>query len=57
MILLIDWFEEHLKRSSEPGKLAESDNPYPDKPGEVCEIKVMMTIVGGNSAYEARDWR
>ncbi len=50
-------FEEHLKGSIEPGKLADftvlSDNPYSVKPGDVGEIKVAMTIVGGNIVYAA----
>jgi hypothetical protein len=48
-------FEEHLKGSIEPGKLADftvlSDNPYSVKVGEVGEIKVEMTIVGGKIVF------
>jgi predicted amidohydrolase YtcJ len=50
-------FEEHLKGSIEPGKLADftvlSDSPYSVKPGEVGEIKVEMTLVGGQIVYQA----
>ncbi|CAB1060067.1 hypothetical protein D1BOALGB6SA_4832 [Olavius sp. associated proteobacterium Delta 1] len=49
-------FEEDLKGTIEPGKLADfavlSDNPYSVKPREVGEIKVEMTIVGGNIVYQ-----
>ncbi len=49
-------FEEQLKGKIEPGKLADftvlSDNPYSVKPEEVGEIKVEMTIVGGQIVYQ-----
>ncbi len=48
-------FEEHLKGSIEPGKLADltvlSANPYAVKPEEVGKIKVEMTIVGGKIVF------
>jgi predicted amidohydrolase YtcJ len=50
-------FEEHLKGSIEPGKLADftilSDNPYSVEPRDVGEIKAEMTIVGGQIVYQA----
>jgi len=50
-------FEEHLKGSIEPGKLADftvlGDNPYSVKPEEVGDIKVAMTIVGGEVVFSA----
>jgi predicted amidohydrolase YtcJ len=50
-------FEEQLKGTIESGKLADftvlSDNPYSGKAEEVGDIKVEMTIVGGNIVYEA----
>jgi predicted amidohydrolase YtcJ len=50
-------FEEHLKGSLEPGKLADftvlSDSPYSVEPEAVGDIKVEMAIVGGSIAYEA----
>jgi len=48
-------FEEHLKGSIEPGKLADltvlSANPYAVEPEQVSEIKVEMTIVGGKIVF------
>ena len=50
-------FEEHSKGSIEPGKLADftvlSADPYSVQPGEVGQIKVEMTIVGGQIVYPA----
>ncbi len=49
-------FEENLKGSIEPGKMADftvlSENPYSVEPGEVGDIKIEMTIVGGKVVYE-----
>ncbi|UCD77827.1 MAG: amidohydrolase family protein [Desulfobacterales bacterium] len=51
-------FEEKLKGSIEPGKLADftvlDDNPFSVKPREVGEINVAMTIVGGNIVFSDR---
>jgi len=49
-------FEEHLKGSIEPGKLADftvlSKNPYAVEPQEVGNLKVALTLVGGDVVYE-----
>jgi predicted amidohydrolase YtcJ len=49
-------FEENLKGSIEPGKLADfvvlSDDPYRIPGDKIKEIKVEMTIVGGRVVYK-----
>lgn len=48
-------FEEHIKGSIEPGKLADmiivSDNPFDVPTDKISEIEVEQTIVGGKIAY------
>jgi predicted amidohydrolase YtcJ len=50
-------FEENLKGSLSPGKLADmvllSDNPLHSAPGQIKDIKVEMTVVGGEIVWEA----
>ena len=50
-------FEENIKGSIEPGKLADftvlSDDPR-KVPEKIRNLDVMMTVVGGNIAYENR---
>jgi predicted amidohydrolase YtcJ len=49
--------EEHIKGSITPGKLADfvvlSEDPHTIDPEKIKDIKVVRTVVGGNSAYEA----
>jgi len=49
-------FEEDIKGSIEPGKLADmvvlSDNPLEINPGEIRNITVEKTIIGGQVVFE-----
>ena len=49
--------EEHLKGSITPGKLADyvvlAEDPYQIDAGKIKDIKVVRTVVGGTSRYEA----
>jgi predicted amidohydrolase YtcJ len=50
-------FEEQLKGSLEPGKLADlvvlGDNPETREPGSLIDIPIERTMVGGHWVYEA----
>jgi predicted amidohydrolase YtcJ len=52
-------FEEHLKGSLEPGKLADliviSEDPYAVPPAELDRIQVELTIVGGRVVYQRQE--
>ncbi len=49
--------EENIKGSITPGKLADfvvlSDDPHTIDPEKIKDIKIVRTVVGGNTAYEA----
>lgn len=49
--------EEHIKGSIAAGKLADyvvlSQDPHTTDPGEIRNIKVVRTVTGGNTVYEA----
>jgi predicted amidohydrolase YtcJ len=49
--------EEALKGSITPGKLADfvvlSEDPHTIDPEKIKDIKIVRTVVGGNTAYEA----
>ncbi len=51
-------FEEQIKGSIEPGKLADfvvlSEDPYLVPPDKICDIRVEMTIIDGNIVYERK---
>lgn len=49
-------FEENVKGSLEPGKMADlsvwSDNLYSIKPADILQAKIEMTMVGGKVVYQ-----
>ena len=49
--------EENIKGSITPGKLADfvvlSDDPHTIDPEKIKDIKIVRTVVGGNTAYQA----
>jgi hypothetical protein len=49
--------EEYLKGTISPGKLADfvvlADDPHTIDPEKIKDIKIVRTVVGGNTAYEA----
>lgn len=48
--------EEHVKGAITPGKLADfvvlSEDPHTIDPEKVRNIKIVRTVVGGNTAYQ-----
>lgn len=51
-------FEDHIKGSLEPGKLADlvvlSEDPLAVPPARLMDLRVECTIIGGTIAYERR---
>ena len=49
--------EEHIKGSISPGKLADyvvlAEDPHQVDPSKIKDIKILRTVVGGVSRYEA----
>jgi len=53
-------FEEKIKGSIEPGKLADlivlSEDPLSISPEEIKDLKVEMTLVGGEIVHASKDF-
>ena len=51
-------FEEHIRGTLEPGKLADfivlSENPFEVKPERISEIKIDLTVIGGKIVYKSQ---
>lgn len=49
--------EEHIKGSITPGKLADfailSDDPHTVDPGKIVGVKIVRTVTGGDTVYQA----
>ena len=50
-------FAENKKGSLEPGKFADlavwNDNPYSVKPGDLVNLTIDLTMIGGKVVYQA----